>query len=334
MRDFSCPRCGQRLAFENSRCLSCQTEVRLDLPGREFVALDPDGTGTVRDETWTSCANLYLARCNWLTSPDRPLCRSCSLTRTRPHDGDIEGLAAFAAAEAAKRRMVLELFELGLPVISREEDPDFGLCFDLLSSAHEKIFTGHADGVVTLDLDERDDVHRTQLRVSMDEPYRTVLGHFRHETGHAYWWRLAGSGEARADFEKLFGDPDLDYQQALDRHYAEGAPPGWEGTFVSSYATMHPAEDWAETFAHYLHIRGTLDTAAAFGMAPAGATMSEVLAGDPGFDKLIALWLPLSWSLNMVNRSMGRDDLYPFVLADAVLEKMRLVHHLVVDART
>ena len=177
-------------------------------------------------------------------------------------------------------------------------------------------------------------MHREQLRISMDEPYRTLLGHFRHETGHYFFFVLAETGSARQEFESLFGDPDLDYQEALDRHYSQGAPEGWEETYVSSYATMHPAEDWAETFAHYLHIRDTIDTAAAFGFAPAGAAATQPLAGDAGFDRMIALWLPLAWSLNMLNRSMGHKDLYPFVLPPTVLDKMRLVHKLVAASNT
>jgi len=94
---------------------------------------------------------------------------------------------------------------------------------------------------------------------------------------------------------------------------------------------MHPAEDWAETFAHYLHIRATLDTAAAFGLAPANATVQRGVMGPSGFDAMIDMWLPLAWSLNMVNRSMGKPDLYPFVLPPRVLEKMRFIHG-VVDA--
>jgi hypothetical protein len=164
----------------------------------------------------------------------------------------------------------------------------------------------------------------------MDEPYRTLLGHFRHEVGHYYFYRLVGpSGDSTARFRELFGDPDADYQAALDRHYSQGAPVGWEADFVSSYASMHPAEDWAETFAHYLHIRDTLDTAAAFGFAPAGATFERRVLGPSGFDTIIELWLPLAWALNMVNRSMGHDDLYPFVLPAPVLEKMRFVHTVI-----
>jgi hypothetical protein len=192
------------------------------------------------------------------------------------------------------------------------------------------VFTGHGNGIITLDLAEGDDVHREQLRVSMDEPYRTLLGHFRHEIGHYYYFRLIGTSSAyRERFQDLFGDHDLDYQEALDRHYSQGAPAGWEDDYVSSYATMHPAEDWAETFAHYLHIRDTLDTAAAFGFAPATATYDRRFLGPSGFDTVIDMWLPLSWALNMVNRSMGKDDLYPFVLSPPVLDKMRFIHTVV-----
>jgi hypothetical protein len=331
MRDFRCPTCGQQLAFENSLCLRCGSSLGFDPDRVEFVILDAfeaevDGRGR-------ACVNRGPAACNWLTDAARPLCRSCALTRTRPAETDLAALPLFAEAEAAKRRLVLELAELGLPIDGRDVDPATGLCFDLLSSESEQVMTGHADGVITLDLSEGDDVHREWLRVSMDEPYRTLLGHFRHEIGHYYFSVLVGKGPDRSAFEELFGDPDADYQAALDRHYSSGTPAGWEDRYVSSYATMHPAEDWAETFAHYLHIRDTIDTAAAFAFAPADATLDRPLSGERGIDRMIELWLPLSWSLNMINRSMGRPDLYPFVLPPAVLDKMRLVHRLVGEGR-
>ncbi|WP_395306841.1 putative zinc-binding metallopeptidase [Mycobacterium sp. AMU20-3851] len=336
MRDFNCPNCGQRLAFENSKCLSCGARLGFSLDDMALLVIAPEEesehAGAVDESKYRLCANLHLAECNWLVEkgPVVKLCQSCALTRTRPNDADVRALAAFATAERAKRRMIAELHELKLPIVGRDEDPEFGLAFDLLSSEQEKVFTGHANGVITLDLAEGDDVHREQLRVAMDEPYRTLLGHFRHEIGHYYFYRLvSGSPAYLQQFNDLFGDPDLDYQAALDRHYSEGAPAGWERTFVSSYATMHPAEDWAETFAHYLHIRDTLDTAAAFGFAPAGATFDRPVLGPSGFDTIIDLWLPLAWSLNMVNRSMGHPDLYPFVLPAAVLEKMRFVHTVI-----
>ncbi|MFI6167696.1 putative zinc-binding metallopeptidase [Nocardia sp. NPDC051052] len=352
MRDFACPNCGQQLAFENSVCLSCSSPLGFSLVDIALVVIGaPPGaapndpmTGVVDASRFRLCDNLHVAQCNWLVEvPEsgsestarvangngKPvLCESCRFTRTRPNDLDAAGLAAFAEAEAAKRRLIVELTELGLPIVGRDRDPDRGLAFDLLTSANGKVITGHKNGVITLDLAEANDPHREQLRIEMDEPYRTLLGHFRHEIGHYYYMSLVASDDAAQRFRDLFGDPDADYQAALNRHYSEGAPAGWESAYVSSYATMHASEDWAETFAHYLHIRDALDTAAAFGIAPAGATLDRPQIGRAGFDKIIDLWLPLAWSLNMVNRSMGHPDLYPFVLPDPVLDKMRLAHDL------
>lgn len=337
MRDFNCPNCGQRLAFENSTCLKCGSALGFSLDQMALLVISEGGdstdhTGFVDAAEYQLCANLRLAECNWLVPVNTPrlLCASCVLTSERPNDADTAGLAEFARAEAAKRRLIVELHELKLPIIGRDQDPDYGLAFRLLSSAREKVLTGHENGVITLDLAEGDDVHREQLRVEMDEPYRTLLGHFRHEIGHYYFYRLIDpNSDHLARFNELFGDPDADYQEALDRHYSEGAPEGWQKTFVSSYATMHPAEDWAETFAHYLHIRDTLDTSAWCGLASASATFDRPPLGPSAFRNIIEMWLPLSWSLNMVNRSMGHDDLYPFVLPVAVLDKMQFIHNVV-----
>ncbi len=336
MRDFTCPNCGQRLAFENSVCLSCGSALGFSLNEMALLVIasgqDSDHGGAVDSSQYQLCANLHLAECNWLVerAPVPRMCTSCALTRTRPNDTDTKAMAAFAEAEKAKRRLIAELHELKLPIVGRDEDPQYGLAFDLLSSEFEKVFTGHENGVITLDLAEGDDVHREQLKKEMDEPYRTLLGHVRHEIGHYYFYRLVAPSMAFSErFRELFGDPDSDYQAALDRHYNEDAPPGWKDIYVSSYATMHPAEDWAETFAHYLHTRDTLDTAAAFGFAPAAATFERKVLGPSGFDTIIDMWLPLAWALNMVNRSMGKEDLYPFVLPPAVLEKMRFVHSII-----
>jgi hypothetical protein len=336
MRDFNCPNCGQRLAFENSICLNCGSKLGFSLEDRALLVIAPgqesEHAGAVDESQYRLCANLHVAECNWLVErgPVAVLCTSCALTRTRPNDKDRKAMVAFANAERAKRRLIFELAELKLPIVGRSEDPEFGLAFDLLSSEGETVSTGHHNGIITLDLAEGDDVHREQLRIAMSEPYRTLLGHFRHEIGHYYFYRLvAGSADRTARFVELFGDPDANYQDALDRHYSQGAPTGWERQYISSYATMHAAEDWAETFAHYLHIRDTLDTSAAFGLAPAGATFDRRMLGPSGFDTIIDMWLPLSWALNMVNRSMGRDDLYPFVLPHAVLEKMRFIHTVI-----
>jgi hypothetical protein len=284
----------------------------------ELIALD----GRVR------CANADVARCNWLVDAPGQLCGSCVLTRTRPADADTAAMAAFADAEAAKRRLVYQLDDLGLATD--------GVVFDLLSSAAEPVVTGHADGVVTIDLAEGDDAHREALRVQLAEPYRTMLGHLRHETGHWYWMVLVEPDPDR--FRELFGDERADYGEALQRHYSSPAPLGWEENYVSTYATAHPWEDWAESFAHYLHIRDTLQTAAAYRMQVAGpaatraprAALAATPQEDPGgFDEIIDTWLPLTYALNAVNRSMGKDDLYPFVLSAPVMAKLAFVHNLV-----
>jgi hypothetical protein len=324
------------LAFENSVCLSCGRALGFSLADMALLVIAPgpesEHAGAVDESEYRLCANLHVAECNWLVEkyPVGQLCASCGLTRTRPGDVDVKAMAAFADAEKAKRRLIVELYELKLPIVGRNEDPNYGLAFDLLSSETQKVVTGHHNGVITLDLAEGDDVHREQLRIAMAEPYRTLLGHFRHEIGHYYFYRLVGpSADNTARFTELFGDPHADYQAALNRHYRDGAPTSWDKDFVSSYASMHPAEDWAETFAHYLHIRDTLDTSAAFGFAPSGATLERRTLGPSGFDTIIEMWLPLAWGLNMVNRSMGKEDIYPFVLPPAVLNKMRFIHTVI-----
>ena len=197
MRDFNCPNCGQRLAFENSVCLSCGSALGFSLDDMALLVIaSGDGQRPRRRRRLpasTSCARICIwpNAIGWSRSdPAGLLCTSCALTRTRPNDADTKALAAFAEAEKAKRRLIAELHELKLPIVGRDEDPDYGLAFDLLSSEHEKVITGHDNGVITLDLAEGDDVHREQLRVAMDEPYRTLLGHFRHEIGHYYFYRL------------------------------------------------------------------------------------------------------------------------------------------------
>jgi hypothetical protein len=329
MRSFACGHCGHLVFFENTICLNCSTPLGFDPERLEVVALEGDAALALY-----RCANLALAACNWMVRDEGALCRSCQLTRTRPHDCDDAGLAAFARAEGAKRRAVMQLLELGLPGI----EPGL-LAFDLLSSEHEPVATGHADGVITIDLAESDDARREARRAELGEPYRTMLGHLRHELSHYLQTQLVDGDGAWEACRAMFGDEREDYQKALERHYASGPPADWPERFVSAYATMHPWEDWAETVAHYLHIRDTLDTAAEFGVSVSGPRAvafdrslkanPQPEAGERGFAEVLDNWLPLTYALNAVNRSMGRDDLYPFTLAPAVIEKLEFVHALI-----
>jgi hypothetical protein len=247
------------------------------------------------------------------------------LTRTRPNDADAAGFAAFGEAERAKRHLIAELDELELVVRSKVEDPESGLAFDLLSSAQGAVQMGHDRGVITIDVSETDPALRETVRVTLDEPYRTMLGHFRHEVGHYVEWQLV-RGALIEECRAVFGDEQASYQDAVDRHYADGPPTGWEEEFISTYATMHPFEDFAETFAHFMHIRDTLDTAARQGLVHAD------LGLRPFSRVVIGVWVPFALALNQINRSMGRDDLYPFVLPPAVLGKLDFVARLVDEA--
>jgi hypothetical protein len=334
MLAFACPVCGRLVTFDSTRCLHCLTELGYDWADGELV--DVDGA-----EDRHRCANQALAACNGVAPTPDTLCESCLLTRTRPADGDADALGGFAAAEAAKRRLLFSLLELRLPVHGFREQPG-GLAFDFLSSAAAPISTGHADGVITLDLTETDPAARERRRMAFGELYRTLLGHLRHEIGHYYQPILAPEGSpARERSRALFGDDRADYQEALDRHYADGPPADWARNYVSAYATMHPWEDWAETFAHYLHIRDTSQTAAAYGVridGPAVATTDPVpLDSDPAFDDdfraLLEAWFPLTYALNAINRSMGARDLYPFVITPATHAKLSFVDELVRDQR-
>ena len=328
MRAFNCGNCGQLLFFENSLCLRCSSRLGF-VPSRlDIVELDRPEAAALR-----KCANAGLAECNWVLEEGDAgaLCRSCRLTRTRPGDSDPEGLAAFAEAEAAKRRLIFQLLDLGLPI---GDD----LRFDLLASGEEPVVTGHEDGLITIDLAESDDSRRERRRAEMDEPYRTLLGHFRHEIGHYYWPILVERAGKLDAGRARFGDERIDYESAIQRHYDEGPPPDWSERYVSAYATMHPWEDWAETWAHYLHIRDTLQTAAAFGLTilgpdvvqdPSLAAAPMPDAAERPFELIIGDWLPLTYALNAINRSMGQEDLYPFTLAPTVIDKLAFVHDLV-----
>ncbi|HEX3520378.1 MAG TPA: putative zinc-binding metallopeptidase [Solirubrobacteraceae bacterium] len=334
MLAFACPVCERLVTFESTSCLNCGSELGFDSPQRAMVTVAASGSHDPRYR----CANASLAACNWLTEREGELCASCVLTRTRPNDADTRGLGGFAAAEAAKRRLLFELVDLELPVEGWNER-EGGLAFDLLSSEQAAVTTGHADGVITLDLDETDPAHRERMRMRLGEPYRTVLGHLRHEIAHYYQPILvpAGSPEEQRCRE-VFGDEREDYQEAMDSYYRTGAPGGWEQHFVSAYATMHPWEDWAETFAHYLHVRDTLQTAGAYGVRVEGPTIETAdkapLEARPDHAEqdiamLLEAWIPMTYALNAISRSMGAPDLYPFVLTADIEAKLAFIDGLV-----
>jgi hypothetical protein len=350
MRIFTCGHCGQLVYFDNSLCLHCDSPLGYVHERRDMVALvaGPDDQLVEladRRIAWNRCATSQATGCNWLVPGESfTLCASCALTRTRPDYDDEEAVEELVRAEMAKRRLVFQLAELGLPVTPRDQETGTGVTFDLLSSSETKVITGHDDGVITLDLAEADSEHRERLRLQLSEPYRTLLGHFRHEIGHFYWPILVNQPDLLATCRTLFGDDREDYAAAVARHYdAPDDDRSWQETHISRYATMHPYEDWAETFAHYLHILDALQTAESFGLGTVESLGTARLIrrigahatrpdGSSTFDEVIAHWLELSYALNQINRSMGQPDLYPFVLAPAVMRKLAFVDQLVRSA--
>lgn len=326
MKSYRCRICGNALYFENSVCVSCGTPLGYSRTEREIVPVDSSGVYVdAQGWIWHVCRNLNLSGCTWLAPLAGGQCFACDLTRIRPADSDAAGLQNFPVAERAKRHLITELDALGFQVVPKSVDSQTGVAFDLLSSAQTPVMIAHSDGIITIDLAESDDAHRERIRHQLDEPYRTMLGHFRHEVGHYFQWRLVENDPAvLARCRELFGDESVDYQASVDRHYADGPPANWPDTYISSYATMHPYEDFAETWAHYLHICDTLETAVEYGLLPASD-----LVGHARFHDLVArVWVKLSTALNLVNRSMGKDDLYPFVLAPTVLDKLDFVSTL------
>jgi hypothetical protein len=268
------------------------------------------------------------------------------LNRTIPDLSVTRYAELWRALQTQKNRLVYGLLRLRLPVVGKQKAPQQGLAFDFLADDDPQfregsgVVTGHADGVITLDIYEADDSTRERMRRKMAEPYRTILGHLRHESGHYYWDRLVRNSNWLAPFRELFGNEEKNYQDALARHYSAGPPANWQQQFVSAYASCHAWEDWAETWAHYLHIVDTLETAQEFGLHPSPRAGDAEAAPDQdadpvlarSFEPLMAHWLPLTAALNSLNHSMGLADAYPFVLAGPAVDKLSLVHEIVRDA--
>ena len=349
VRAFSCSRCGSLVNVEDTLCLTCQAALGYAwiTPDR-MHALDGAGAVTVDGSLWIRCSNIVWG-CNWLLpeADDAAQCRSCRLTMERPAADDTLALEQLGLAQYAQRRLVIQLLEHGLPIDSHE-DRQGGLGFRLLSSrtSGQAVTIGHADGVVTIDLTEVDHAYRESLRVRLGEPYRTMLGHYRHEIGHYYWQVLVDGGPWLDRCRRLFGDDRASYAEAIDRHYRLGAPASWSDSYISEYATMHPWEDFAETWAHYLHITDVLQTVASYGLTLDGVSadglretarlalttappLSKTAYHELSIDEILAFWHPLAIAFNQVNRSMGKTDLYPFTITTPVREKLAFVHEVV-----
>lgn len=347
MKAFTCE-CGNQLFFDNTQCLRCGRELGFLPEAMTLSALEPaaDGLfqGLATGGRYRKCGN-HVAHsvCNWMVAEDdgHSLCRSCRLNAVIPNLSDPRNITLWYRIEQAKRRLLYGLFHLGLDARSKSVDPSRGLAFRFMEDpAHEdefsntlssdhRVLTGHRAGVITINIREAEHSAREEMREKMNERYRTLLGHFRHESGHYYWMLLLDDDTKLAAFRELFGDERANYGAALKAYYANGPAADWGQRFVSAYASAHPWEDWAESWAHYLHMVDTIETAEDLGFGfndvPENANWST-------FDELIDDWGRLTLALNMLNRSMGLPDAYPFVVTGMAAEKIRFIHQLIVDA--
>lgn len=348
MRLFVCDHCGNPVHFDNTVCLACGHRLGYRPEAFTMTALPPAAPGATVGGERIFCANADLDACNWLLEPGATagLCPACRHNRTIPDLSAPGHLDAFRRITLAERQLFYSLMRWNLAAPTRLEDPVAGLAFDFLApeigpdGTPAPVMTGHEDGVVTIALAEADDAERESRRSELGEPYRTLLGHFRHEVGHYYWDRLVRDGGRLEEFRALFGDERRDYQEALSAHYRDGPRPDWASAHISSYAASHPWEDFAETWAHCLHMVDALETARGFGLE-LKPRLREAAALDFELDfspyattrvgDLVDAFVPLTVAVNAINRSMGQVDLYPFVLSDPVIDKLSFVLSLVHD---
>jgi len=344
MRNYACAKCGNKVYFENVQCVKCGTELGFDPERTSVVSLEPlaESAGSYmpigyEGEAVRYCANAVHAACNWLTPAETGdgFCRACDLNRTIPDLSVLGNLDAWQELERAKKRLVYDLLRFGLPLDTSGEGGE-RLAFDFLLDAA----TGHLDGVITINVMEADAVERERQRQQFGEPYRSLLGHLRHESGHFYWNVLVAATGQQEAFRELFGDEREDYGTALARHHAEGPPPDWSERHVSSYASAHPWEDWAETWAHYLHMVSAVDTAQSEGMEPRASGLifgaawpfkTYDLHREESFGALMERWVPLTIALNNMSRGMGHNDFYPFVIPAPAYDKLAFVHKAIRD---
>ncbi|MGO9356251.1 MAG: putative zinc-binding metallopeptidase [Xanthobacteraceae bacterium] len=347
MRLFKCAVCAQLLYFENTRCEKCGHVLGYEPDQNRLLPLKPEGTqwrsASGQEAPYKFCINNSHGVCNWLIAADSAdgFCVACRHNGMIPDLSQSRNVVNWQKIEAAKHRLFYTLLRLKLPLRTRDRDPQ-GLLFNFLADppfdSGKRVMTGHDSGLITLSISEAEDSERERRRSIMGEPYRTLLGHFRHEVGHYFWDRLVRDRNDQASFRNVFGDETVDYQRGLDNYYRWGAPGDWQNNYVSAYATSHPWEDFAETWAHYLHILDTMEMARAFNLHVAPrlddtGALEALIDFDPyqleDFAAIVDNWLPISFAMNNLNRCMGQPDLYPFVLSPAVIDKLSFVHRLV-----
>lgn len=335
--------------FENEKCENCGHLSGFLDQTRKMLTFDVEGTALIADQNkkeYKYCKNKNYGVCNWVLEKEdeHEYCQACQLNRTIPNLSSTKNFEKWRQLEIAKHRLIYQLQKIGLEISSKAENEKEGFCFDFVArNNNTNLMTGHASGVITILLREADSVERERIRKELREPYRTLIGHLRHEVGHYFWDRLVyPNKEALNDFREIFGNEEESYADALQTYYKEGAPADWQKSFISKYATSHPWEDWAETWAHYLHVMDMVETAYFFGVDvnpidEGQVKMSADVSYDPytieDFEVIVNTCIPLSFAVNSINRAMGVPDVYPFVINPGVIAKMKFIHKLLLPKR-
>jgi len=347
MKVFQCGNCDYPLFFENKECENCGHLSGYRDLDRQMLTFNPLGSSLTSDREqleYKYCKNEEYDVCNWLVPKDslQDFCRACQLNRTIPNLSDKKNFPKWKNLEIAKHRLIYQLQKVGLDLPSKMTNAE-GLCFDFIKkNKNPNIMTGHSNGVITILLREADAVLREQAKQDMQERYRTLIGHLRHEVGHYFWEQLIyKEQDILQKFRNIFGNEETNYGDALKTYYKNGAQDNWRDSYISKYATSHPWEDWAETWAHYLHVMDMVETAHFFGLEvnskEISADMKIASSFDPytvkDFETIISTCVPLSFAVNSINRAMGIPDVYPFVITPAVVNKMKFIHQLLLPKR-
>lgn len=313
MQVFHCPACGQRVYFENLFC-ACGAQLYYEPEAREM---------------WNDaapCANRETIQCNWAAIPGAALCRSCTMSAVLPALNVGVNQMLLARAERAKRWVLANLSNW-----KWFTDADQGTRprFQMLSEntggqRTEQITMGHAGGNIVINVTEADELIRVQRQHQLGEQYRSMVGHFRHELAHFLFDRLSLSDEFPAAFRAVFGDERADYSAALQQHYADPKSPGTG--YITSYATAHPHEDWAETVAHLLHMVDFTDSFVSTGLMMDGVPQDYGPYRDEDTNRLMTIASKVAIAINDINRALDNSDLYPFVVTPQIRQKIAFAH--------
>lgn len=311
VKRLHCPTCGNEVFFDSIECVRCRTGLAVEIRGR--------GALSVLDaSTTTPCARRSVWSCNWPAEPGAfdQLCASCRLVDPNiwAHD------PRMVPFQTAQRRALYQLAELGVPW--RDVDPALRFVY-LSKTADPDATIGHRGGEITLDIDEADPAYGERIRANLGEHYRTPLGHLRHELGHFVWLTMVANDPDRlAAFRERFGDERDDYAAALERHYQRVDDLSWRDRHVSFYASAHPWEDFAESWAQVMHVHDVVETGAAWGVVHAPADPADARAW-------LGTSVTASVAANELARAMGMRDLYPFALTEGARTKVEFCWRLV-----